>query len=170
MGLDISAYENITKQQIRPDRDDERADEYFWCRINTDFPGRADDLEDGAAYSYERSMCFAAGAYSGYGQWREELAKLAGYPKRLHLSEFKPPKEMHSQGAWDSTEGPFWELINFADNEGVIGSQVAAKLARDFAAYQTKADQHPDEWFQKKYSDWRKAFEMAARNGAVHFH
>lgn len=62
----------------------------------------------------------------------------------------------------------FVELINFSDCEGVIGAEVAKKLAADFAAYQDKAGDKGD--FARVYASWRKAFELAADGGAVCFH
>lgn len=170
MGLDITAYARLTKLPEPPIRGQDCPDGQFWCRLNTDFPGRANDLEDRAAYSYERRIGFAAGSYSGYGEWREELAKLAGYPAVSHRSYWeKEPQLLHAAGAWERDGGPFWELINFADNEGVIGALVSAKLAKDFNAFQTKANEVGG-WFLRKYNEWRQAFELAADCGAVDFH
>ena len=170
MGLDITAYGRLVKQEIQPDIDDERADDYFRCRINSDFPGRADDLEDGAHYSWDDITGFAAGSYGGYGQWREQLAMLAGYPPLPHRSSWETKtRSLHAAGAWAAKEGPFWELIHFSDCDGVIGAKVAEKLAKDFAAHQEKADQAGG-WFLDRYNEWRKAFELAANGGAVDFH
>jgi len=168
MGLDITAYSNI--REIRPamqDEDTDHGETKFW--INKDFLGREDGIKEKTIYAYEDSHGFRAGSYSGYGIWRNKLAELAGYP--LAEENFFGFKRMtHSGGAWAATEGPFWELINFADNEGTIGPVVSAKLAKDFAEFQAKADAHPEEWFRERYADWRKAFDLAAQNGAVSFH
>ena len=80
-----------------------------------------------------------------------------------------------AKAAWaNGAQGrPFFELIHFSDCEGIIGPKISAKLAKDFADNQAKADVYRvDEasWFREKYSDWRRAFEMAADNGAVEFH
>jgi hypothetical protein len=41
---------------------------------------------------------------------------------------------MTAEQVWAARpEGPFVELIDFADNEGMIGPRAAAKLAKDFA-------------------------------------
>ena len=67
---------------------------------------------------------------------------------------------------------PFVELINFPDNEGVIGPVVAAKLAKDFAEFEHRAEEYsasiPDgtDWLEN-YREWKCAFEMAAKDGAV---
>jgi hypothetical protein len=60
------------------------------------------------------------------------------------------------------------ELINFADNEGIIGTTACAKLAKDFAEHAAKAGRNG--WCAKLYRDWQTAFEMAADGGCVDFH
>jgi hypothetical protein len=160
MGLDISAYSKIRRLPLPTDED--HSGEHARIYPNPDFPEQAEGIEDGY-YEYEHGMDFRAGSYSGYNEWRNELARLAGYA---------PVERDHSPyaaGAWQKKSGPFWELINFADNEGCIGPKTSAKLAKDFAEFQHNADLHPDEWFRAKYAEWRKAFELAADAGAVDF-
>ena len=68
-------------------------------------------------------------------------------------------------------ERPFCGLINFPDNEGVIGPVVAAKLAKDFAEFEHRAEEYsasiPDgtDWLEN-YREWKCAFEMAAKDAA----
>jgi hypothetical protein len=72
---------------------------------------------------------------------------------------------------WENhSTGPFYELINFFDNEGTLGPVVAAKLAKDFADHRSKAEQVEDVFFVESYREWDKAFQMAAKQGAVEFH
>jgi len=178
MGLDITYYKNLTKLDCVFDADGEPIDpatreplegKYLQAGLNGDFPGRADEIEDRAVYRYEDGDGFRAGSYSGYTHWREELAKLAGYPAK-DADRYGTVTQRHDAGAWAVSEGPFWELICFSDCEGVIGAKVSAKLAADFAQFQAKADAHEDERFRWLYGDWRKAFETAADKGAVDFH
>ena len=180
MGLDVSAYSKI---KIIPGvvYDDEGEpldpetkepldyDKYFRANKNDAFPGRADEIEDRSWYAFEESDEMRAGSYGGYNRWRDQLAELAGYP----LGKFKDgygERESHAVACWNGEQGPFSELINFADNEGVIGAAVSKKLANDFAAFQTKADAHPDDYFKSKYAEWRKMFELASDGGCVKFH
>lgn len=179
MGLDITAYSGLTKIDCVFDADGEPIDpqtresiDYdFRAYLNPDFPGRADDIEHHAVYTAEDAFGLHAGSYSGYNGWRNSLAELAGYPAApVDRYNTGNVQMRHDQGAWNADGGPFWELINFSDCEGVIGSAVSAKLASDFAAFQEKADAHHNEYFREKYAGWRKAFEMAANKGAVSFH
>jgi len=173
MGLDITWHRGLTKangNEAFDEHGDLRDDgEWFQLCVNTDFPGRADDIEHRAAYRSEECDDFRAGSYGGYNRWRDELAKLAGWPRITH-EEYGRDQHSYAASAWRATEGPFWELINFSDCEGVIGAAVSAKLARDFADYQRKADQHPRTYFRELYAMWRKAFEKASDRGCVDFH
>jgi hypothetical protein len=177
MGLDISAYRKITKIDAVFDAGGEPIDpttrepvEYdMQAYKNDEFPGRADDIEDRAVYRAEDSLGFRAGAYSTFNRWRDELAKLAGYPIGQY-EQYGKMWDSHCVACWEGQVGPFSELINFSDCEGIIGSAVATKLAKDFADFQDAADKHEDQAFTLRYAEWRKAFEMAADAGAVRFH
>jgi len=175
MSLDITAYRQIKAIDCVFDEDGEPIDpttreeiDYdFRAYINSDFPGRADDVRGGAIYSSQDSTGFRIG-YGGYNHWRNELARIAGFPE-TDFERYGSVEKRHDAGAWAATEGPFWELILFSDCEGVIGSAVAKKLAADFVQYQEQADKE-DEHFRNWYATWREAFDMAADGGAVSFH
>jgi hypothetical protein len=172
MGLDITAYAGLVAVRDVPRHLNgrvnwdavEEADELSFY-ANDDFPGRDGGFDCGKSYAQPdddaRCHAFSAGSYSGYSRWREQLAKLVGWDG--------------ASAAWKADGGAFWELIHFSDCEGIIGGAVAAKLARDFAEHQAKVDALSDDdletrWFVQLYADWRKAFELAANGGVVHFH
>jgi len=163
MGLDVTAYRKLTpvKHLAKP------SDDTMRILRHPAFPGRCDDLQDRGLYRYENdTLDFGCGGYGRYGIWRDRLAKLAGYPK-VHGSEYGHD---YSAGAWNAEEGPFWELINFADNEGTLGTATCTKLAKDFADFQEKADALGDEEFSHFYAKWREAFEFASDGGCVDLH
>ncbi|WP_454690806.1 hypothetical protein [Achromobacter aloeverae] len=182
MGLYVSVYKQIEKPNYELDEDDEPVDpvtgdliEYeFRANVNENFPGRADDIEPDAFYCAADTDSFDAGSYSDYDEWREELARFAGY-EAVPLDPYdKDSRIRHGFGAIYSTQGPFWELIVFSDSDGVIGSAVSAKLAEDFATFHERAKSHvcadkPADWFLAQYEQWKAAFEMAADRGAVVF-
>lgn len=171
MGLDVTAYKNV-KHAPTAERDgDDLLGDTVCLYKNPDFPSQYDDLIDDAPYSYEDSFGFAAGGYGGYNRWRNDLAKIAGHQLGTY-EQFGKPWPSYCASVWDNPDrpGPFVELINFSDCEGTIGPKTCAKLAKDFAEHQAKADEHPDPWFREKYAAWRRAFEMAAAAGAVRFH
>jgi hypothetical protein len=171
MGLDVTAYRKLT-----PAPDAKMTDGYLdddgvvqIYRQDQHFPGRCDEFADRGIYRYgDAEDCFSGG-YMGYGLWREQLAALAGYPP-ITGDDPMLSRMPHSNSAWQAAGGPFWELINFSDCEGTIGTAVSAKLAQDFANFQTAADHHHDERFRRVYLGFRKAFETAADGGCVVFH
>lgn len=175
MGLYIAAYRQIKKIECDFNDGDpvdattrEPIDYAFIAWKNPDFPGRADDVDDRAVYAAADSMTFGAGSYGGYNQWRDQLAKMAGYPERPHPN-YGERRPSHCVDCWEGAKGPFSELINFGDCEGVIGAAVSAKLAADFARFDEQA-QAEGTAFYHRYCQWRAAFEMAADGGAVEFY
>lgn len=168
MGLDITAYSKAELIDTLPNYDaywekygQGDDDDLNYVHGNPDFPDRIAPIVANGVYKIHGDRFgFRAGSYSGYGQWRNELAELAlGVPAKQ---------------VWTNRAGyagcAFYELIDFSDCEGVIGTVACAKLAADFDRFHGKADQHEDEYFRRKYADWRKAFHLAADGGYVDFH
>jgi hypothetical protein len=176
MGLGVTAYKRIKKVDCVFDEDGDPIDpttrEYVdydaRAYVNPDYPARADNIEHMGIYSAEASAHVDCGAYSRYNRWRDELAKLAGWPLGSY-EQYGRSWPSHAASAWDATEGPFWELISFSDCEGIIGPITSAKLAKDFAEYAERAKEVGG-YFYDQYRQWRAAFEMAADNGMVRFH
>lgn len=169
MGLDITAYSRLAPAGGIAADDEDAYATHVRVLPSRHFPGREAPLSEGW-HSFADRMGFRAGSYGGYNDWRERLAKLAGYPATMGGGYRTYPT--HAAGAWASTEGPFWELINFSDCDGTIGSAAAQKLARDFAEWDERAKAADPEspWFYDLYQLWRKAFELAADGGCVDFH
>ena len=176
MGLDITAYENVELKAADLEKQVawELVDNLYGQGIRTisiwdtmAFSERAAPLvvPDNGVNVYVVSgetFDFHAGSYSGHGRFRRWLCTLAGIaaPEEqwAHPDKYAPL--------------PFHELVNFSDCEGVIGSVACAELAKDFAAYQKQADAYNGgdaEYWQRVYSDWRKAFELAQHGGVVSF-
>lgn len=160
MGLDIVAFKKLSVVE-EPERDEygdlinyntewTPGSSMKWSEEH--FPGRAEGLNADSVYTYEKIYMFKAGSYSGYNEWRDQLNTFKG-------------KEA------------FQELINFADNEGVIGPVVAKKLYEDFKKNRHEALDYSmkrmkeDEslLFMELYEEWTKAFKVASDNGAVNF-
>jgi hypothetical protein len=170
-GLDITAYAEL---QIVPnakiDTNGNPVHAQSEVRLSpVDFPDQFVGLKANAIYRFTEQYEFRAGSYSGYNWWRNELAKLAGYVPKIetHLGK---TEERFDVSAWKSKGGPFWELINFSDTEGVIGPVAAAKLYRDFLAFKGVAMRHADPTFRESYQEWEKAFALASKHGAIVFH
>jgi hypothetical protein len=163
MGLDISAFSRLTPAENVPC--DEHGHPIDWehfvrftrghLQLSAEHDyGHANDLRVGI-YSWERELNFRAGSYSGYNDWRNWLAQRAGWPSAPDLWKAKP------------ATGPFVELINFSDCEGLIGPRVSKKLLHDF---EQNCHTIAKDYNGQLYLKWFKAFELAADGGAVWFH
>jgi len=171
MSLQICAYSKLKKAE------DQRVENYeplstegecFVVGGNPDFPGRCDEFSEGMVVCIEGETYneFNVG-YGFYNNIRNQIAELSGYPLTPHKM-YGQVWESYAAGAWKADCGPFWELINFSDCDGVIGTSVSKKLADDFKEYQEKADKLGKE-FSEYYSMLRKSFELASDNGLVDF-
>lgn len=165
MGLDITALGSIQPCSQHGDSDASYGAGHVYLNVYENaFPERAVPITEGC-YVANKQMHFRAGSYSGYNRWREQLSMFA--------------LGVMPQMVWDYPnvyEGkPFYELINFADNEGLIGPIVSVKLAADFAegfgpAAEWAGVNDPTGYWFSKYGEWLKAFQIAANAGAVQFH
>lgn len=173
MGLDITAYsrlKHVGKHAIDPELNEDEPGP--WCYYEghvlayayDSFPasfagipvlGKRDGFIEGGCYvrtDATQTHPFRAGSYSGYGAWRSDLRE-----------QFNPEED---------PDGPFFELIYFADNEGSIGPDAARELLRDFrlnANLYSVSELHPG-WWRDKYDDWTRACELAADGGLIDFH
>jgi hypothetical protein len=165
MALDITAY---SKLRLATDESAINSDRHpNITRLALKFtemnwPGRTEGLAPGV-HEYHDSYGFRAGSYSGYNDWRRDLCLLAHKHSIEQLWRLTRPT------------GAFVELLCFADNEGLIGPVVSAKLAKDFTDWQARAEMHATEipdggWWLDLYNKWRLAFALAADGGCVEFH
>ena len=191
MGLDISVISEIKPISI-PEGIELWSNEYYeweekqdiegsvWnFQPNSYFPEQSEGLPKSFGYGTGDEYNFRAGSYSGYGEWRDLLARLA--------------LDMGSQGVWNKIDSggsykeiPFGEVINFSDADGIIGPVASKKLHNDFVNYEKdimkkldryylkfedfEIDGETYDWFKHKYKDWKEAFRIASNNGAVIFH
>lgn len=175
MGLDISAYTKLRKAE-GVDKKTFDYDKHWQTHVvfsdglidgtEKEFPGRTAGLDRDSVFHIDpqNKLGFRAGSYSGYNSWRQWLAKMVGIDDLHHWWENPQP-------------GPFAELLNFSDCEGVIGPEVSKKLAKDFEENREKAlelagrmDNTYGTYWLELYDKWALAFKMAADGGAVDFH
>lgn len=165
--------------------DDEDEDGYS-ASYNGEFQYQLGSLDNKSRYTSSNNSeynSFCAGSYSGYNQWRRELAVVAGYgsvenvwsdesfdttEKFINLRYLKL-KKIDDPNFDCKIVKPFYELINFSDCEGLIGPEVCKKLYEDFVLFEDKAKEE-DEYFYRKYCDWKEAFRVASYEGFVSFH
>lgn len=177
MGLDISYYSNVIKTEIQDDRMLDEDYEFYTSNHyeyqlgslnNNTYYMKTDDSEKGH---------FVAGSYSGYNEWRNNLAIMAGYESsenvwkdctNMNMRFLKLNKINNKEIIFK----PFYELINFSDCEGTFGPEISKKLYKDFVNFDDVAKEYSKDnhYFYKKYCEWKEAFRVASENGAVDFH
>jgi len=64
---------------------------------------------------------------------------------------------------------PFYDLIDFADNEGRIDWETSERIYQDFKAWETKADEFYSEFQIGKYKEWLNVFDLGRQGGVVVF-
>lgn len=163
MGLDIIAYSSLSNpidvnyDELSEDEQDDIHDNYISLYFNPDFPDHAKDITSEFFKDGIKEVSFQAGSYSGYNIWRNWLATIGGFKS--------------DEDVWENFEqGPFVEMINFSDCEGVIGPAYCAKLYKDFVDYQHVVDALPEDQDYNKqlYHKWKEAFRVSC-TGAVEF-
>lgn len=168
MGLTITAYCGL--QEIDMPRLDSNGDplDTFAVRFYgaPRFPHHADGLDTGPTYQYRNAYEFYAGSYTLFHIWREQLAKLAGYPA---IAMQGRRGVWYENGAIKTGSGAFYELIHFSATMGTIGPKVSRKLADDFARFMGEVDAAEDGTFALLYRNWFQAFTLASLGGAVKF-
>lgn len=97
-------------------------------------------------------------SYSGYSAFREALADLVG---------LTPAQVWQDPASY--ADQPFFELINFADNEGAIGPEAADDLLADFRQHHDLAYERLDEYDLAAYEGWLAGLALAADEGVVIF-
>lgn len=182
MGLDVVVYKNVKFIENVEEYDDENCrlilkngdvineDDFEIFDLNEYFPLHSEGLSK-YVYTFDTDngnyYSFHAGSYSGYGEWRNWLAKMAGYEK----SE----SGRYDETAWNSDQtGDFVELINFSDCDGSINKVFCEKLYQDFVRNKDRieaqlSDDRFSQYYFTTYMNFLQAFDDARENGIVSF-
>ncbi len=168
MGLNVSAAKQLQLlgYAVNWDAAYEQFDEdVIHINVNADFPDQQAGLplqaDQIAVFAYAERRHFFSASYFGYNLWRQQLSQT--------MCQREPEAIWNQRNDPAVRALPFYELIDFTDCDGEIGPIVARKLAADFAAHQTQADEVADDWFRQSYANFRAACEFAADNGVVRF-
>lgn len=136
---------------------DMRASEPFW-------PGWAAPLQYWKVYRYKFYKIHPMGSYDDYTlRFRRPMLGLVGLPmpEDVCYPEFIEPGV------------PFYELLCFSDCDGVIGTQVAQKLFKDFSNWHERAKKYAgnngQNFMLETYEKLYALLRLAARDGALKF-
>lgn len=156
MGLDVRTYGNIKLAENEEDAD------FTAFVINEDWKHKIKNLQDGKAYSGDVVFRGVSYTYSAHNRFREKLVKLVGCEDLL---------DNKGKIKWSELpfEIPFYDLINFADNEGCLDWEVSNIIYSDFEKYNEKAKSEMNEYDYSKYETWMKTFKSAKNDGVVVF-
>ena len=156
MGLAVRVYKNIKETN---------EEEFDFIAFTLEgFENRVKNLKWNANYKGNCIGCFIQYPYSAHTYFRDILAELIG-KKKDFWRDLESEEEVYS----NNSELPFYELFDFADNEGCIDFESCNNLYTDFENYESLAKEKFNSKDFERYSNWKNAFFAAKDNGVVVF-
>jgi hypothetical protein len=158
MGLDVSVYKNIKRTEVEDEID------FTAYVIDESWKYKIKNLEDGKHYKGEITDADVRYSYSTHNRFRETLLKIIERSDLLLKN---------GRIDWVRLENekkiPFYELINFADNEGCLDFEISTILYNDFLKYKEVAVKYlaNDDYTLQKYFDWLNVFENGKEANSV---
>lgn len=158
MGLDVVTYGNIKLA--------EKKDEYeydFIAYVTDDsWLYKIKNLQVNKAYTGDVIYMGISYSCSSHNLFREKLVKMIGRDDLLDL---------YSGIFWNelTPEMPFYDFIDFADNEGCLDWEISSKIYSDFELYKEKARLEMSEHDFSIYETWLETFKSAQNYGVVVF-
>lgn len=165
MGLDVSVYQNYKLLDIN--EEDENYDYDFQAFVlEEEWENRIKHLEKGKFYEGDQVAHLISYPYSSHNRFREELIRLVG---KSHL--LQADGRIDWDKLYEESDTPFYELVYFADNEGVLDWETSEKLYNDFKQHEFLANQvfKNEEHNLRRYNNWMETFELGKDKGVVVF-
>lgn len=100
--------------------------------------------------------------YGFHGLFRGFLLKIAGRPDLIGSDGKVEYEKIYKEKGL-----PFFDLIDFADNEGCLDWEVAEKILVDFELYAEKASQSDNAVMSERYVKWHGVFRAAVDHKGV---
>ena len=158
MGLSVRVYKHIEPT------DSEEEYDFIAYVIDKNWKHKIKNLNENQKYNGESQATGVNYAYSTHGRFREYLIKLISCEHLLDEEGRIKWSELEK-----STEIPFYELINFADNEGCIDWEISEKLYSQFKEFSVANSFNEEDYFSGIYEEWKHVFEIAKEKGVVVF-
>lgn len=172
MGLDITAYSNIKKDEENGEVLGLYSTGFIQSNLK-EFETNYEILDEDGEVIEPLLTCddgygFRAGSYGGYGEFRRILCTAIN---EIDLSEmWENDNKISIQNL------PFFWLLNFSDCEGYIGTDYCKILYKDFVNNEDKFREAMKEfedygqYYIDTYLDFKNALEVASNNGVLSFH
>lgn len=160
MGLDVSVYRNV---KVTKDEEDYDFEAFV---IDKSWEYKINNLKKDAIYIGEICEAQTGYSYSSHYHFRKELLRLTSNNNFISGDDID----------FDTLDGnadiPFYELINFADNEGCLDWEISEKLYHQFELYKDVAKEYfKDKKWYNKYLEWMEIFKEGKNiNSVVVFH
>lgn len=165
MGVSLRSYGKLSAEPVEllPGGDEEMHENYekyveAWC-----LPGfekhALEGLVEGAWYEISEPGPVASLSYGGYGLFREHLCRAALGVEILSVWT-KPERYV---------DAPYYDLLNFADNEGLLGPASCTRIANAFRHHPLPVLFEDPMGLSDRYAAIRDVFYHAADGGAVNF-
>jgi hypothetical protein len=156
MGLLVKVYQNIKEAS---DKEDYCFDAYV---ISEEWNYKIKNLKNRGLYDGDCVFKGISYPCTSHNRFREQLVKLID---RMDL--IKPDGTID----WDNLKPdmPFYDFIDFADNEGCLDFEVSEKIYQSFKEWEVKAQFLLTGWVLDKYNEWLQAFDLSRQNGVMVF-
>lgn len=155
MGLSVRVYSNI---ELCSEDDDNCC--FVAYVLDDKWLHKIKNLEQDKCYTGKCICNKIDYAYSTHNRFREALLKLIGRIDLLDANEKVIFKELNSTI-------PFYEFIDFADNEGCLDWEISEKILLDFESFMPDAIKKLTPYWLSYYKDWRITFNAAAKKKGV---
>jgi hypothetical protein len=159
MGLSVSVYKNI-----KPCSDE---DANFVAYVASEnWKWKVKNLIYNQAYEGEfiENVGIDCG-YGFHGLFRGFLLSIAGRQDLLCEDGKVDYEKIYTENSL-----PFFDLIDFADNEGCLDWEVSEKILSDFDLYAEKAKKSDNAVMSERYEKWHDIFKAAVEHkGVVEF-
>lgn len=158
MGLWVRVYEDI--------KETENEDEWDFIAyvIDDNWKYKIKNLKEDGYYKGKVTVSEVSYSCSTHNRFREHLLRIIGREDLLMKNG-----EINWVQLEKEDEMPFYELINFADNEGCLDFEISNVLYKNFIDFREKAVKYFDdnEWLLNKYLDWINVFKDGKKSNNV---
>lgn len=159
MGLSVSVYKNI-----KPCSDEDA--NFVAYVVDKSWKWKVKNLIYNQSYKGDRIDNVGVDyGYGFHGLFRGFLLSIAGRQDLLCEDGKVDYEKIYTENGL-----PFFDLIDFADNEGCLDWEVSERILSDFDLYAEKAKKSDNYVMSERYAKWHDVFRAAVEHkGVVEF-